>query len=949
MNKRVLSLVLALVMILTMVPMTAMAASVSDFSDVEQGKWYYTWIDNVAKEGYYAGYTDGTFRPNETMTRAMFVMVLANMEEAELDNSTSAFKDVEAGKWYTGATKWAADNKIVAGYTDGTFKPDAIVTREQMATIMQNYINWRSAETGEIHETDGSTEKFADDAKISKYAKEAVANCREWDLIAGYTDGTFRPQNGSTRAEVAAVVSKLAWMVMGGTTTTGTKTYSVTYYANAGGDDVTNMPGKVTGLEKGDEFTVAAGPLRDGYSFEGWNTKANGTGTEYVVGEDYEVTANVKLYAQWEEDEVNVAENDFIYWAAYEAVEDGEAKYKEYFEDNWKGSSLKLSDITVSDEIDANGARPQTVTWTGILSKDAVKELCEMAIDVVVGMINDGDLTQEEIEDEIDDMVEELEDRFGVDLFEDMTWEDLADQIWDKVDDASYLWDYFHNGEGAYYTGDITVTVGDVSLTVKVDETNDKIYFDETTGKTWDKAEDLAVAIAEELHESLKKESNGQYITDAKVSFVMDIDFSVPTENIKVTAADADGNAALMETTYAENAAKFPTCYPVTFVLDYQNKDELDTVAYKFVEGKGDFIKLTVYEKDYIEALEDVVEYALEDNEWVKDEAEELVEETIDQIQSNEVFEDVIDALAEFLRSETAARNIADTYVRIWTNDNMDVEDLYNTNVFDMIWNDKDAEDVLDNAQIYALVKYTSERAAEYAKEEIEKEAAGWGVTATNPVKSVMQNATPDSIKESLDVTGVDLAVNPKVDEYVCAVVADWLREHSNSMNPTNYAAAREAGMKDAINELIAEQVDKEIESHERYDDLQDALKFKNIDHFVEATLGDFAEFLRYEDVQDEADSLDKFVDEVVDLFKEIPRDASVTINGKKINKDSLDGIRTAVKAVDVLDAVADLFEDPALKDICIGDFAPEDGMKITAEYDDYDGSFYLVIDVIEL
>jgi len=216
MNKRVVSFVLSLVMILTMVPVTAMAASADQFTDVTKDKWYYSWINNVVEKDYFKGTSETKFSPNVAMTRGMFVTVLAKMEGVDLQAKTSAFGDVPVTKYYAGAAKWASENKIVSGYPDGTFKGESIVSREQMAAIMQNYINWRSAKTGEIHVTNGSKAKFADDAKISAYAKEAVYDCREWGLVDGYLDGTFCPQNGSTRAEVAAVISKLDWLVNGG-------------------------------------------------------------------------------------------------------------------------------------------------------------------------------------------------------------------------------------------------------------------------------------------------------------------------------------------------------------------------------------------------------------------------------------------------------------------------------------------------------------------------------------------------------------------------------------------------------------------------------------------------------------------------------------------------------------------------------------------------------------
>ncbi|MBQ8589226.1 MAG: S-layer homology domain-containing protein [Firmicutes bacterium] len=948
MNKRVVSLVLALVMILTMVPMTAMAASASDFSDVEQGKWYYTWIDNVAKEGYYAGYADGTFRPNVAMTRAMFVMVLANMEEAELDNSVSAFKDVEAGKWYTGATKWASDNKIVAGYTDGTFKPDTIVTREQMATIMQNYINWRSAETGEIHETEGSTAKFADDAKISKYAKEAVANCREWGLVDGYTDGTFRPQNGSTRAEVAAVISKLAWMVMGGGTGGGPRTYSVTYYANANGDDVDNMPGKVTGLEDGETIEVADGPDRDGYIFLEWNTKANGTGTSYDEGEDLTINkASVKLYAQWEE--VNTAKNDFILKAVKEAAKDAEKAYKEYVNTEIKGSTLKLSNITVKEDI-VEGARPQKVTLTGKLYEGTVRDVAKLAVQTAVELMTDNKPERPEIESMAHAIVDALEDEFGVNIFYPETKQEVIDAVteeaWAKVGEAT-LWDHFHNNEGAYYTDDITVSVGKAKATLTVDEENNETYFAESKK---DKAEELGVAIAKELYGSLIKASNGKYISAAKVEFVLDVDFSAPTEEIKVSAADADGDADLMETTYRENAQKFPTCYPVTIVLDFQNPDDMGVVAYKFEAGKGSSIKLTAtkeMQKLYLEKLESAAKIALE-SERVQNKLNGMIEGATEEIQSSDVFKKLTNALAKFLDGgKPAAEAIAEQYIDTWTYENMDTDNLYESNVFDMLWNDKNAETVLENDRIYELVKITGEKAAVYANKKMDEEAAAFGNVGAVQVKQAKKNADVDYIKDSLRALGINLGVDESVENYVYAVVADKLRK-DNGGELKNYAAQYEDDMQDYVDEMVAENVEDAIESHEYYAELQNALKAKDIKNLKDAQLGNLATVLDKEMVQDEAEVVDEFMDEFVKVFRNVPKSAAVTVNGKTIKKATLDDIKNlddASKAEEVVEVAAELLADPALAELSVSDFAGE-GQKIKVEGKGYSYEFYLVIEV---
>lgn len=212
MNKKI-AFILSLVMLMTMIPVTAMAGAADRFTDVKQDQWYYTFVDFVVEKGYFNGTSATTFSPELTMTRAMFVTVLANMEQVKMDNSTTGFADVPVGQWYTGAAKWAVENKIVGGYAEGKFCPDNMITREEMCVIMNNYINYYSAKNNVEHEKKGSTTAFPDAAQVSAWAKNAVNNCRAYGLVDGFEDGTFRPKNESTRVQVATVIYKLAWLV----------------------------------------------------------------------------------------------------------------------------------------------------------------------------------------------------------------------------------------------------------------------------------------------------------------------------------------------------------------------------------------------------------------------------------------------------------------------------------------------------------------------------------------------------------------------------------------------------------------------------------------------------------------------------------------------------------------------------------------------------------------
>ena len=178
--------------------------SSSVFSDIAPGKWYKEYVDYVVSNHIFNGTSETTFEPSGTMTRAMFVQVLANLENLTLDrNAETKFTDVPAGKWYTGAVKWASENGIVDGMTETTFEPNANVQRQQMCVMLVRYADF----TGIDFEMKEPPKSFADEAQIQNYAKNAVDICQRAGIISGMTPDTFAPRDNATRAQVAKIFS----------------------------------------------------------------------------------------------------------------------------------------------------------------------------------------------------------------------------------------------------------------------------------------------------------------------------------------------------------------------------------------------------------------------------------------------------------------------------------------------------------------------------------------------------------------------------------------------------------------------------------------------------------------------------------------------------------------------------------------------------------------------
>jgi len=174
------------------------------FEDVPSGHWAHDAVASLAARRVVSGASETEFAPDKRVTRAEFAAFLARaLQLSETD--AAPFRDVAADDWFADEVAAAAKAGIVGGRGDGSFAPNDWVTREEMVVMLMKA---RAVKLGvPAPSTDSvQTTSFADDGSVSAWAKASVAEASRRGLVQGYADRTFAPQGTSTRAEAAMLV-----------------------------------------------------------------------------------------------------------------------------------------------------------------------------------------------------------------------------------------------------------------------------------------------------------------------------------------------------------------------------------------------------------------------------------------------------------------------------------------------------------------------------------------------------------------------------------------------------------------------------------------------------------------------------------------------------------------------------------------------------------------------
>jgi hypothetical protein len=193
----------ALVLSSFLIPTAHASACSHPFVDVID-HWAEDEICILYREGVIEGYSEKTFLPDSNVTRAEFLkMVLEYKGYAVYSVQSAAFTDTNPGDWYYQYVTFAHSKGFTSGYSDGSFHPNEPITRAEAVTLVMKEAGITAYDTSDIFHT--FTDVHEDD-----WFAVSVAAATDLDIINGYGDGSFRPDNNITRAESAVVVEH-AW------------------------------------------------------------------------------------------------------------------------------------------------------------------------------------------------------------------------------------------------------------------------------------------------------------------------------------------------------------------------------------------------------------------------------------------------------------------------------------------------------------------------------------------------------------------------------------------------------------------------------------------------------------------------------------------------------------------------------------------------------------------
>ncbi len=195
--KKIISMVLCLALIFGTFGIIGMQSVYAAFSDT-RGHWAENIIDKWSAKGIINGDGDGTFRPDDSITRAEFTKIVVTAK-GYTDISSEIYTDVSPGDWYYNVIMAASYAGIIKGDPDGSFRPNESITREEACVIISRAYTLSG----------GGNTNFIDEYNISDWAFSAISELYNNNIIIGYEDGSFMPLAPITRAETVQILDRI--------------------------------------------------------------------------------------------------------------------------------------------------------------------------------------------------------------------------------------------------------------------------------------------------------------------------------------------------------------------------------------------------------------------------------------------------------------------------------------------------------------------------------------------------------------------------------------------------------------------------------------------------------------------------------------------------------------------------------------------------------------------
>ena len=178
------------------------------FTDVPSNFWAYESITKMTKEGIMSGYRNGTFKPNDPLSREEAASLFSNMiGETPSIMLASSFSDITSDRWSSLAIESVARGNIISGYGDNTYRPEQYMSRQEFAVVADKFLHYQGYRTEDPTALD--TIHFSDQKFIAPWAQSSVRELALLGFINYSTKGLFNPEKYITRGEAAEITYRL--------------------------------------------------------------------------------------------------------------------------------------------------------------------------------------------------------------------------------------------------------------------------------------------------------------------------------------------------------------------------------------------------------------------------------------------------------------------------------------------------------------------------------------------------------------------------------------------------------------------------------------------------------------------------------------------------------------------------------------------------------------------